>query len=276
MTETHNIDTPDYYEIYSDELQKNDIYFHNPIQLHAKNAFSFETTAELSMDPYTQNNSMIMGYTSEPFVEFKDGKPYKYTIYRMTIAVATSKIFNKYSGLIEIDETGTVIYDKCIFHVNFFKVHPCFVKSYKCEDPDKCDPEINLSKERWCSRCHGEFMKISNLVKLVIPKIGFTSMPQASIVYIDKTVKFVDLDDVECLRNLDYFFRKDARIIVDLRNKIFAADQRLKWITDQILGGKELDQKILDNILSTRGGSFDAYKDLVKEFEEVFTKKGIK
>jgi hypothetical protein len=257
-------------------LRKNNTKFYHPFHIHSGSSHVDKLFAEIDLDVYTELNSMIFSYCSEPIIEFENLKPVKSIVYKMLVCIANKNFPSDNPFILDADAEGNLTKGKTLYWPDFYKVHPCALKEMSCED-GHCNVEHNIASKFWCKKCQKTLLSIKSITKnLVANVIDFNKIPPATILQIFKEEATIDLDseDIskESLEDMNFFFDQDVAKVNTIALRINKAQQQLDEFTTKIQSKKAEDQKALDRIFGERGGSADGYNEIIKKVKTLLSK----
>jgi hypothetical protein len=257
-------------------LRKNNTKFYHPFHVHAGSCAVDKSFAEFDFDAYTETNSLLFAYCSEPIIEFANLKPVKSITYKLIVCIATSNAKTDNPFLLNLEENGNLTEGKTLYWPDFYKVHPCILKEMSCKDR-KCDIKHNISSKFWCSNCQGTLFRIESIVRdLIAPVVDFNKIPPVTILQIFKEESNIDLDNESIsrdnLEDMNFFFDQDIAKINTIALRMSKSQQQLDEFTTKIHAKKAEDQKALDAIFGERGGSADGYNNIIRKVKDLLRK----
>lgn len=211
---------------------------------------------------YSHVTSLLYSAFSEQHVEFDDGRPKYFVVYQLIISVGSAKDPEIDRGF-AVCQNGKISIGDCNFHCDYFHCHPSDIKVVECLDKN-CGLH---NKGIWCLNCNGEFKYASQLGKFMHESIKLSSVPRHSVVYVEKIKEAIDESNFESMANVKKFLDSDKKKISILQSSIRGTEDKIRKITDKLLGEKSYKQSVLDKMLAYRGGNLDAYIKMIMDFD---------
>ncbi len=232
---------PSFYDIYNDELLALCASLTNFKQIchESKNNINFNLDNIINCDIYCKKNSLIYACETEEFVDFVDGKPAIFFKYHFIILLGSSKSEMDPFGILPKSENKNYELDSCNFYLDYFLKMP------------------NST----------EFEDASELRHFLYKQISFCRVPRGSVLYIEKKINSIDIDDPESLKKIQIFLKNDKRKIDSLQSRIDDADARMKIIFESIQTEKKFNIEKIQKILSVRGGSIEEYNKTIDDID---------
>ena len=225
----------------------------------------FQLGKNVEMNNYTDVTSLLYVAETDDFVEFKEGKPDLLIKYVLILSVGSSKSIEDPIGHVTLSETGHCDFDKCNFYLDYFWVNPTRISEITCTE-HTCHLEQQLEIKTWCSTCHGTYYSSKNLGYIMHPMVRFSKIPKDSILCITKLVEKVDNTNPESLLKVKIFLEKDKKKIDIIQARINDSDERLRKYMEELAIERKYNIEKISYLLSTRGGSMDAYMQTIKEY----------
>lgn len=221
---------------------------------------NFQFGEETNLEPYNKNTSLLYTAETDEFAEFVDGKPAFLVKYHLILSLGSSKILDDPIGYTRDNLKNN------IFYLDYFWVNPLKINEIECIEKS-CQIEDKLSYFSWCTNCNGTYHLANNLIHLMHPKIHFTKLPRNSIIYIGKTITEID-DSVEMAIKVKKFLELDRQKLNILQERIDAAEEKIKKFMVMIDREKNHCNQKINELLSIRGGSMEAYLQIIDEYNQ--------
>ena len=250
------------------ELITLDVKFYNFKQLYKHNDKSRKND-NIKLDRYCQTNSFLYSATSNENIEFRDGKPVYFIVYQMIVAIGSSKNPNDYCGLANCMDDDTINFIDYNFNIDFLIHHPSKIETFQCQNK-KCTTEENKNNIKngfWCTNCNNEFRYAYNLKHFIKNTVRFVAIPAHSIIYIDKIRVDIDENDLESIKKVKKILDEDKKKIEILQFSISEIEQKVKKTIEKLQIEQDYNQKILDKMLSIRGGSIENYCNMLSDYD---------
>ena len=100
-------------------------------------------------------------------------------------------------------------------------------------------------------------------------EIKFNKLPYIAIVYIDKHQRVIDLENPDILNAVSRFLIDDCKKIDSITTRISALHERMNTMKHMINTEIDACTDKLNTMLSSRAGSYPAYKSLIDEIEHM-------
>ncbi len=255
-----------YYNKYQEELSATNGIFTDICQLYNESKmidnYPINNIPDIDIRNYLKTNSLIYGASSIKHVECLDGKPSYFITYNIIFNVGSSRNPDDPVGIAHTNNEQCD-YTQCNFFSDFFICHPSSVTI------NQCDGSENVCGKIWCEYCLGNFYDASNLVKIMHRTIKFSNIPKYSVIYLEKQVIPINHNNIDDLFYVKKFLENDRKKLSILQHRINNTEEKIKLMIQRMNDEKECNIKILNKMLSTRGGSIDKYDLMINGYNQL-------
>ena len=226
-------------------------------------------------DIYSHEKSMLYQLSSDYNIRFDDGRPAYLDKYTIAVAIGSTKDAQYERGVAFL-ENGCIDLAKHNFYQEYFYHHPCAITIMQCGS-HSCAKNTMFKNGVWCKTCNGDLKHANQLGHFLKSHIEYMNIPRDSIIRIDKTTTCInfpldgtdsttpslDADTLEIVRKL---LLADKKKVAIMQTVIDNTEAKIKFIVNKMQVEKEYTENNLNNMLSVRGGSIDAYCKMLQQF----------
>jgi hypothetical protein len=256
-------------QLYLSELKISNPCVNNFTQVHI-NAWCDALTPSLK-NKFTAENSLLFKGTTSEIVEYCDGFPTNIIKYHVIFMVGMDNRdeISNHIALAPSSKLHTADFELCIFYdVYFRQFMPYEICTTDCHG-DKCRRDFTAwDTGVWCTECHGEFEFAYNLSEIMVSSINFDQMPPETLYHIEKIVTPIDHSDLTMLKNVNVLLDKEKHVAMSLQDSIGSTEQQIKKLIDELTKEKRENELKLQTFLSTRGGSFIKFTEMVTQHQD--------